>query len=154
MVRNALLHILSTHTSKSAENRPRKIDFTIFSRTPPKNVFGRHFLGVEISNRPNKVRVSKNHENLVFEITRFIGVWSAKESFLILRKMFRGRFVVEKSIFQNPDFVPKRDFEWKWKSTLQRWAFISKLGFWEIFGGPRGHPQKKESAEAKKFFFA
>ena len=32
MVRNALLHILSTHTSKSAENRPRKIDFTIFSK--------------------------------------------------------------------------------------------------------------------------
>ena len=31
MVRNALLHILSTHTSKSAENRPRKIDFTIFA---------------------------------------------------------------------------------------------------------------------------
>merc|ERR1712038_521075 len=30
MVRNAILRILSTHTSKSAENRPRKIDFTIF----------------------------------------------------------------------------------------------------------------------------
>ena len=31
-------------------------------------------LGVEISNRPNKVRLSKNCENLVFEITRFLGV--------------------------------------------------------------------------------
>ena len=74
---------------------------------------GRYFLGVKISNRPNKVRVSKNRENLVFEITRFIGVESAKESFPILRKMFRGRLVVEKSIFLNPDFGPKRNFEWK-----------------------------------------
>jgi len=31
MVRNVILRILSTHTSKSAENRPRKIDFTIFA---------------------------------------------------------------------------------------------------------------------------
>ena len=111
-------------------------------------------LGVKISNRPNKVRVSKNRENLVFEITRFIGVWSAKESFLILRKMFRGRLGVEKSIFQNPVFAPKRNFECKWKSTLQRWAFLSKLGFWEIFEGSQGDPQKKKSAEAKIFFFA
>ena len=70
-------------------------------------------LGVEISNRPNKVRVSQNTENHVFEITRFLGVESAKESFLILRKMFRGHLGVEKSIFQNPDFGPKRNFEWK-----------------------------------------
>merc|ERR1711994_1163092 len=31
MVRNVILRILSPHTSKSTENRPRKIDFTIFS---------------------------------------------------------------------------------------------------------------------------
>ena len=31
MVRNVILRILSPHTSKSAENRPRKIDFTIFA---------------------------------------------------------------------------------------------------------------------------
>ena len=124
-----------------------------FFRLPPPRLFWRSILGVEISNRPNKVRVSKNRENLVFEITRFIGVWSAKESFLILRKMFRGHLGVEKSIFQNPDFGPKRNFEWKWKSTLQRWAFSGKLGFWQNFGGPRGGPQKKKSADAKKFFF-
>ena len=67
--------------------------------------------GVKISNRRNGVRVSQNHENHVFEITRFIGVESAKESFPILRKMFRGHLGVEKSIFQNPDFGPKRNFE-------------------------------------------
>merc|ERR1711994_603339 len=32
MVRNVILRILSTHMSKSAENWPRKIDFTIFSK--------------------------------------------------------------------------------------------------------------------------
>ena len=126
-------------------------DFDIFTE-PPKNRFGGSILGVEISNRPNKVRVSKNHENLVFEITRFIGVWSAKESFLIVRKMFRGRFVIGKSIFLNPDFGPKRNFEWKWKSTLQRWAFSGKLGFWQNFGGPQGDPHKKKSARPKNFF--
>ena len=45
MVRNALLHILRTHTSKPAENRPRKIDFTIFSLTPSQTVLGVDFGG-------------------------------------------------------------------------------------------------------------
>ena len=48
----------------------------------------------------------------------------------------------------------------RWKSkgkypryrTAQRMASISKLVFSEIFGGPRGDPQKKKSAEAIFFF--
>merc|ERR1711994_794624 len=102
MVRNVILRFLRTHMSKSTENWPRKIDFTIFSKKggvadfdPPEE----SIWGVKISNRPNKVRVSKNHENLVFEITRFIGVRSAEESFLILRKMFRCRVWVENRFF-------------------------------------------------------
>ena len=39
-------------------------------------------------------------------------------------------------------------------SILQRMASFSKLGFSEIFGGPRGDPPKKKSAEAMFFFFS
>ena len=109
-----LLSILCTHISRTevtcwfySSKLLKKCQNCDFSCTP----FWRGFLEVEISNRPNKVRVSKNRENLVFEITRFIGVWSAKELFLILRKMFRCCLAVEKSIFLNPDFGPKRNFD-------------------------------------------
>ena len=107
-----------------------------------------------ISNRRNGVRVSQNHENHVFEYICLDLVESSGESPPILRKMFRGHLGVENSILLNPYFGPKRNFEWKWKSTLQRLACISKLGFWQNFGGPRGGPQKKISAEPIFFFFA
>ena len=110
-------------------------------------------LGVKISNRPNKVRVSKNRENHVFEYIVLEYVESSGEQPPTLRKMFRGHLGVENSILLNPDFGPKRNFEWKWKSTLQRLACISKLGFWEIFGCPRCEPKKKKIAPADFFFF-
>ena len=141
------LSILCTHMSRTevtcwfySPKLLKKCQNRDFGKCP----FWRCFWGVEISNRPNKVRVSQNSENHVFEITRFIGVWSAKESFLILRKMFRGHLGVEKSIFQNPDFGHKRNFEWKWKTTLQRSVCISKLGFWQNFGCPQCDPPKEK----------
>ena len=145
MIRNALLHILSTHTSKSAENRPRKIDFTTIAVGGGFWWFWRSILGVEISNRPNKVRVSKNRENHVFEYIVLEYVESSGEQPPTLRKMLRGHLGVKNSIFQNPGFGSKRNFEWKWKSTLQRWAFFSKLGFWQNFGGPQCDSQKKKN---------
>ena len=114
--------------------------------------FWRSIWGVKISNRRNGVRVSQNHENHVFEYICLDLVESSGESPPILRKMFRGHLGVEKSIFQNPDFGPKRNFEWKWKSTLQRMASFSKLGFWEIFGGLQKIWKKKKSA-TRIFFF-
>ena len=149
--------ILSTHMPPSevtcwfySPKLLKKCQNCDFSCTP----FWRGFLGVEISNRPNKVRVSKNRENHVFEYIVLEYVESSGEQPPTLRKMFRGHLGVENSILLNPYFGPKRNFEWKWKSTLQRWAFSGKLGFWQNFGGPRGAPHKKKSAEAKKFFFA
>ena len=70
-------------------------------------------MGVKISNQPNKVRVSQNHENLVFEIIPQKPVECSGEQPPTLRKMFRGRLGVEKSIFLNPYFGSKRNFEWK-----------------------------------------
>ena len=68
-------------------------------------------LAVEISNRPNKTIVSKIHENLDFEIIHQKPVESSGEQPPTLRKMFRGRLGVEKSIFLNPYFGSKRNFE-------------------------------------------
>ena len=68
--------------------------------------------------------------------------------------MFRGHLGVEKSIFQNPYFGTKRNFEWKWKSTLQRWAFISKLGFWVARDDPKVDPSKSNWTMAILFFSA
>ena len=70
-------------------------------------------MGVEISNRQNKVRVSQNRENHVFEYIVLDLVESSGESPPILRKMFRGHLEAENSILLNPDFGPKRNFEWK-----------------------------------------
>ena len=84
-----------------------------FFRLPPPRLFWRSILGVEISNRPNKVRVSKNRENHVFEYIVLEYVESSGEQPPTLRKMFRGHLGVEKSILLNPIFGPKRNFEWK-----------------------------------------
>ena len=70
-------------------------------------------MGVEISNRQNKVRVSKNRENHVFEYIVLDLVGSSGEQPPTLRKMFRGHLGVENSILLKPDFGTKRDFEWK-----------------------------------------
>merc|ERR1712038_1373792 len=71
MVRNALLHILSTHTSKSAENRPRKIDFTIFSLTLQKLVLevdfgGRNFKSAKQGQSVQKSRKSGFRDNTFY----------------------------------------------------------------------------------------
>ena len=55
-------------------------------------------MGVEISNRPNKVRVSKNRENHVFEYIVLEYVESSGEQPPTLRKMFRGHLGVENSV--------------------------------------------------------
>ena len=70
-------------------------------------------MGVKISKTRFKARVSKNHENLDFEIIPLKGTESSGEQPPTLRKMFCGRLGVEKSIFLNPDFGPKRNFEWE-----------------------------------------
>ena len=116
--------------------------------------FWRCFLGVKISNRRNGVRWSQNRENLDFEIIPLEPSESPGEQPPTIRKMFRGREKIEKSILLNPYFGCNSDFERKWKSTLQRMACISKLGFWEKIQDPQCDPQKKKSAEAIFFFFA
>ena len=131
------------------QNRPRiGREKSIFRFFAVRGVwrFWRSILGVKISNRPNKVRVSKNRENHVFEYIVLEYVESSGEQPPTLRKMFRGHLGVEKSIFLNPDFGPKRNFEWKWKSTLQRLACISKLGFWVARDDPKVDPSKKKRA--------
>ena len=102
MLRNVILRILSTHTSKSAENRPRKIDFTIFSKWRGGDDSEGSIWGVKISNRRNGVRVSQNHENHVFEYICLDLVESSGESPPILRKMFRGHLGVENRFFRTP----------------------------------------------------
>merc|ERR1711994_1034319 len=64
------------------------------------------------SNRRNGVRVSKNRENLKIEFICLDLAESSGEQPPTLRKMFRGRLGVEKSIFLNPYFGSKRNFEW------------------------------------------
>ena len=87
------------------------------------------FSGVEISNQPSKIRVSKNRENHVFECIILEYVESSDEQSPASRKMFRCYLRIEKSILLNLDFASNCNFEWKWKSTLQRMVWISKLGF-------------------------
>ena len=87
--------------------------FYDFCRRGGSGDFGGRFWGVEISNRPNKVRVSKNRENHVFEYIVLEYVESSGEQPPTLRKMFRGHLGVENSILLNPYFGPKRNFEWK-----------------------------------------
>ena len=65
------LSILSTHTSKSAENRPRKIDFTIFSRTPQKWIWealfgGRNFKSAKQGQSVQKSRKSGFRDNTFY----------------------------------------------------------------------------------------
>ena len=115
MVRNALLHYEYPYVKigrKSAEkNRFYDFsDFAIFAFLTSD--FG-GLLGVEISNRPNKVRVSPKTENHVFEYIVLEYVESSGEQPPTLRKMFRGHLGVENSILLNPIFGPKRNFEWK-----------------------------------------
>ena len=117
------LSILCTHMSRTevtcwfySPKLLKKCQNCDFSCTP----FWRGFLGVEISNRPNKVRVSKNRENHVFEYIVLEYVESSGEQPPTLRKMFRGHLGVENSILLNHDFGPKRNSEYNWKSTLQR----------------------------------
>ena len=62
--------------------------------------FWRNFWGVGISNHPNNVRVSKNHENHVFECIILEYVESSWEQPPILRKMFRGHLGVENQFFR------------------------------------------------------
>ena len=73
--------------------------------------------------------VSQNREKSKIEFIHFYTYFCAGEHDATLKKMFWGREVVEKSIFLNPDFGSTNDFEQKWKSTLQRMGYISKLGF-------------------------
>ena len=67
------LSILSTHMSRTkvtcwfySPKLLKKCQNRDFGKCP----FWRCFLGVEISNRPNKVRVSKNHENFKIRFFR------------------------------------------------------------------------------------
>ena len=76
IVRNSRAQLLTPHMSQSEKYWPRKMDFSIFEIFAIFN-FSRAILGAKISNRPIHVVVSKNRENLDFEITRFIGVRSA-----------------------------------------------------------------------------
>ena len=75
--------------------------------------FERSILGVKISKTRFKARVSKNHENLDFDIIPLKCTESSGEQPPTLRKMFCGRLGVEKSIFLNPDFGPTRYFDLK-----------------------------------------
>ena len=75
--------------------------------------FGGVFWGVEISNRRNGVRWSQNRENLDFEIIPLEPSESPGEQPPTIRKMFRGREKIEKSILLNPYFGCNSDFERK-----------------------------------------
>ena len=96
------LSILCTHMSRTevtcwfySPKLLKKCQKCDFSCTP----FWRGFLGVEISNRQNTVRVSKNRENLVFEYIVLEYVESSGEQPPTLRKMFRGHLGVENRFF-------------------------------------------------------
>ena len=101
-----------SHDDFTAPNFLKNVKIAIFCALR-FGLFWRYFLGVEISNWPNKRRVSKNRENHVFEYIVLEYVESSGEQPPTLRKMFRGHLGVEKSIFLNPDFGSKRNFEWK-----------------------------------------
>ena len=147
-----ICHEQVSYVDFTTTNLCKNIKIVILEHAP----FGDVFEG-ESSNQPNKVRVSKNHENLVFQITHFIWVWSAEVLSLILRNMFRDCFRFEKSIFQNPDFGHKHNLEYKSKSILQRWACISKIGFWynfECFQSAKKKKKKKKKKSEKVIFFS
>merc|ERR1712228_150218 len=99
----------SIHTSKSAENRSRKMDFTIFSIFAIFTCFERHFGGRNFKSAKQGQSVQKSRKSGFRDNTFYRGL-IGQRIVSDTQKMFRGRFVVEKSIFQNPDFGPKRNF--------------------------------------------
>ena len=146
--------ILSTHTPPSevtcwfySPKLLKKCQNYDFRNDP----FWRCFLGVKISKTQNKVGMSQNRQNLDFEIIPLGPSESSGEQPPTIKKMFRGREGVEKSIFLNPDFGCNSDFERKWKSTLQRMTCISKLGFWQKIQDPHGDPKKKYFGRSEFF---
>ena len=78
----------------------------------------------------------------------FLGVKFAPEHDAVIRKMFPARFGVEKRILLRPDFFCTAESCVFWKSTLQRMAYISKLGFWDSDKGPNVDPDISKTAEA------
>merc|ERR1712165_350108 len=85
------LSILCTHMSRTevtcsfySPELLKKCQNRDFGTCP----FWRGFLGVEISNRPNKVRVSKNHENHKIEFIHLEWSQSRPEFDANLKKMF------------------------------------------------------------------
>ena len=148
--------ILSTHTPPSevtcwfySPKLLKKCQNYDFRNDP----FWRCFLGVKISKTQNKVGMSQNRQTLDFEIIPLGPSKSSGEQPPTIKKMFRGRERVQKSILLNPYFGCNSDFERKRRSALQRMACISKLGFWVKIQDPQSDPQKKKSAEAIFFSY-
>ena len=94
---------------------------------------------------PKKIKIAKNglkHPQTIIEChfkvfgVRTIGVWHHMSQFIftdfwVFWGYFRGKM--------------------HYMSVLQRMASISKLGFWQNFGGPRGAPRKR--FRHNRFFF-
>ena len=76
----------------------------------------------------------------------FLGVKFAPEHDAAIRKMFPARFGVEKRILLRPDFFSTAESYVFWKSTLQRMAYISKLGFGVSDKGPNVGPDISKRA--------
>merc|ERR1711994_1196125 len=101
MVRNVLLCILSTDTSKSAENRSRKTDFTIFSLTPSQTVLEVDFggskfqIGQTRSECPKIAKISKS------SLYTFIGLRVALNPIQTSKKCFAHGLWVFRPLFDS-----------------------------------------------------
>ena len=131
-----------------AKNTYFDVFFMFFDDFGRSQLLGSVIRGCRGAQEPKKIKIAKNglkHPQTIIEChfevfgVRTIGVGHHMSQFIftdfwVFWGYFRGKM--------------------HYMSMLQRMASISKLGFWQNFGGPRGDPQKKKSAETKKFFLA
>ena len=82
-------------------------------------------------------RRSKNRKKFIFELGVFYRVKFAADHDASIKIMFPTCFGVEKRILLRPDFFLNGKSCVFWKRTLQRLAYISKLGFWDSNQGPK-----------------